>query len=128
MQNRAKAELKKAVVESVHVDIDPDYDRTDNCTLKVTGKAELRTPKEENDPTFLLVLTMNIVSKEQPNAVNIKSVTTFCFELDQLVDDYDSVVRDQCLSVIQDWQKKMANKLIADMGYPEIFLEVEDEA
>lgn len=126
MENHAKAELKKALVESVHIDIDSDYGEVE-CTLKTTGKAELRVPKEKNDPTFLIVMTMNIISQEHPEAVNIGIVTTFCFELNQLVEDYDEIIREQCLSVIQEWQKKMVNKLIVDMGYPEIFLEVEEE-
>lgn len=120
MQNLAKAELKNAVVESFHIDLDSDYEEAE-CKLRTTGKAELRVPKEENDPTFLMAMTMNVVSQEPPGAVSIEIVTTFYFELDQLVEDYDEIVREQCLPAMQEWQKKMVNKLVADMGYPEIY-------
>ena len=120
MQNLAKAELKNAVVESFHIDLDSDYEEAE-CELRTTGKAELRVPKEENDPTFLMAMTMNVVSQEPPGAVSIKIVTTFYFELDQLVEDYDEIVREQCLPAMQEWQKKMVNKLVADMGYPKIY-------
>lgn len=126
MQNRAKAELKEAIVESFHVDLDSDYGE-EECALRTTGKAELRVPKAENDPTFLMVMTMNVVSQEHPEAVSIKIVTTFRFELDQLVEDYDEIVEEQCLPTMQRWQKRMVNKLIADMGYPEIFSVPEEE-
>lgn len=120
MQNRAKAELKEAFVESFHIDLNSDYKEVE-YTLKTTGKAELKVPKEENNPTFLMAMTMNIVSQEPPEAVNIKIVTTFCFELDQPVEDYDEIVREQCLPAMQEWQKGTVNKLVVDMGYSKIY-------
>ena len=104
MEDKAHAELKRTVVESVHIDVDSDYFQSESFVLQTSGKAELRVPKEKDDPTFLLVYTLKTSAEEQPDAFQAVIETNFFFELDQLV------------------------KLLLDMGYSGLLGEYEENS
>ena len=128
MEDKAHAELKRTVVESVHIDVDSDYFQSESFVLQTSGKAELRVPKEKDDPTFLLVYTLKTSAEEQPDAFQAVIETNFFFELDQLVKDYDEVIRDQCLPIIKSRQEELINKLLLDMGYSGLSGEYEENS
>ena len=107
MEDKAHAELKRTVVESVHIDVDSDYFQSESFVLQTSGKAS---------------------AEEQPDAFQAVIETNFFFELDQLVKDYDEVVREQCLPLIKSRQEELINKLLLDMGYSGLSGEYEENS
>lgn len=127
MSKKAHAELKKVVVESIHIDVDPVYHQLESFTLQTGGKAELRISKEKDDPTFLMVYTLKTSAEEQPYAFQASIKTNFFFELDQMVTDYDEIVTEQCLPLIKSRQEELINQVLLDMGYHGLFEKYEED-
>ena len=119
MENIVKATLKHMVVRSVHIDIDSEKFTEEDSKFEASGKSELNIPKDVNDQTFLLSSQFEIHSRNDKDAFNTRIVTDFYFELDRRIDDYDDVIRQQCLPVIQKEVTTLANKVLSNMGYPE---------
>lgn len=112
--------LKDTVVKSVSFNLDPDKLGKGDITLSAEGKSELRVPKEEDDLSILLVSSMEIKAQEDEEAFFASFVVNFFFSLDEKPTDYDDIIRKQCLPTIQAEIKKLAYKLLCDMGYPGI--------
>lgn len=125
MNKDVQAILKDTVVETVSINLDPDKLREGNIHLSAEGKAELRIPKEEDDLSILLVSSTEIKSQMDKNAFYASFVVNFFFSIEKKPDDYDEVVRKQCLPIIQIKTKELADKFLGDMGFPEIFKEDE---
>lgn len=121
MPNSIRATLECTTVQSVHIDIDTTLfaDAEINFTLEASAKSQLRVPIEKEDNSFLLVSTLEVKSKEIPNLMSASFIAEFYFATNQHIDDYDDVVREQCLPIIQKESTTLINKILSDMGYPE---------
>ena len=121
MQNQVKAVLKKMLVQSVRIDIDSNKirEKKETLTFAASGKSELRVPKEKDDNTFLLVSTVEIKSENEPDVFYGEISAEFYFEIDTMVKDYDNIVREQALPVVQEEVIKFTNKVLSGMGYEE---------
>lgn len=128
MSQKAHAELKKVVVESIHIDVDSDHLQLESFALQTSGKVQLRIPKEKDDPTFLMVYILKTSAEEPTDAFQAVIETNFFFELDQLVTDYDEIVREQCLPLIKSRQEKLMNQFLLDMGYDGLFEQYEENS
>lgn len=117
MQYEVTAELRQTTVESFHIDLDANRFPTEEFQLKAAGKAELRTPADSDDKTFLLISTLDISAENQPELFHVTMVVNFFFETERKVEDYDEIVQGQCLPIIQQRQSEMANKVLEDIGY-----------
>ena len=126
MQYEVTAELRQTTVESFHVDLDANRFTTEDFNLKAAGRAELRTPSDRSDRTFLLVSTLDISAENQPEVFHVVMVVNFFFEVNQQTEDYDEIVQEQCLPIIQRKQSEMANKVLEDIGYPGVMAMPED--
>lgn len=119
MKNEVHAELKNVVTQKVAINIDPDKLEGKKYSFSVEGKAELRVPKEENDASLLLVSTMDMKADENHEAFSATLVTNFCFSTSEKIedkDDYDEIVRKQCMPIMQEETKKIINRFLNDMG------------
>ena len=50
---------------------------------------------------------------------SVKISAEFYFEIDTMVKDYDNIVREQALPVVQEEVIKFTNKVLSGMGYEE---------
>lgn len=125
MEHVTKAVLKHTSVRSIHIDIDPEKLEDKETAFESSGKSELRIPKNSNDQTFLLLSQFEIHSRNTDNAFHANIAADFYFETNTHVDDYDDVVRNQCLSIIQKEITALANSFLKSMGYPE-FLSIRE--
>lgn len=123
MKNEIHAELKNVVTQKVAINIDPDKLEGKKYSFSVEGKAELRIPKEENDASLLLVSTMNMRADENHDAFSATLVTNFCFSTSEKIenkDDYDEIVRKQCMPIMQTESERLINRILKDMGVADI--------
>ena len=123
MKNEIHAELRNVVAQKVAINIDPDELESKKYSFSVEGKAELRIPKEENDASLLLVSTMDMKADENYNAFSATLVTNFYFSTSEKIenkDDYDEIVRKQCMPIIQTESEQLINRLLKDMGVADI--------
>lgn len=127
MPNSIRATLEHTAVQSVHIDIDTTMfaDAEITFSLEASAKSQLRVPIEKEDNSFLLVSTLEVKSKEFPNFMSASIIVEFYFATNQHIDDYDDVVREQCLPLIQKESTTLINKILSNMGYPE-FLRIKE--
>ncbi len=123
MKNEIYAELRNIVTQKVAINIDPDELESKEFSFLIDGKAELRIPKEEKDASILLVSTMDMKADGNYDAFSATLITNFFFSTSEKVenkDDYDEIVRKQCMPVIQAESEKLVNRLLKDMGVNDI--------
>lgn len=121
MSKTIHVDLKSTVVNAVSINLDPDKIRNGNVTLSAKGKSELRVPKDDNDLTFLLVSSTEIESEEDKNILHAILEINFFFSIPEKIHDYDEIITQQCLPIIQIETRKLANKFLTDMGFPGLF-------
>lgn len=127
MADDVRAELQHKRTKAVHIDVDTEGLHSVKATLEASIKAELRTPKDEDDRSFLLVSTFEIVSTSRPELFRATIVADFYFETDMLVTVYDDIIHKQCLPIIKKEFEAMSSAILADMGYKD-FLRTFDTA
>lgn len=121
MSKTIHVDLKSTVVNAVSINLDPDKIRNGNVTLSAKGKSELRVPKDGDDLTFLLVSSTEIESEEDKNILHASLEINFFFSIPEKIHDYDEIITQQCLPIIQIETRKLANKFLTDMGFPGLF-------
>ena len=121
MSKTIHVDLKSTVVTAVSINLDPDKIRNGNVTLSAKGKSELRVPKDDDDLTFLLVSSTEIESEEDKNILHASLEINFFFSISEKIHDYDEIITQQCLPIIQIETRKLANKFLTDMGFPGLF-------
>lgn len=121
MSKTIHVDLKSTVVNAVSINLDPDKIRNGNVTLSAKGKSELRVPKDDDDLTFLLVSSTEIESEEDKNILHASLEINFFFSISEKIHDYDEIITQQCLPIIQIETRKLANKFLTDMGFPGLF-------
>ena len=121
MSKTIHVDLKSTVVNAVSINLDPDKIRNGNVTLSAKGKSELRVPKDDNDLTFLLVSSTEIESEEDKNILHVTLEINFFFSIPEKIHDYDEIITQQCLPIIQIETRKLASKFLTDMGFPGLF-------
>ena len=115
-----KVELKEMIVQSVHIDVDPDRISELSVSFEVSGKSGLRIPKDKNDHTFLLISKFDYNAKDQPNLFKATLSVNFYFEASMFIENYDDIVVQQCLPIIRRENTNLINKILKDMGYFEL--------
>lgn len=121
MSKTIHVDLKSTVVNAVSINLDPDKIRNGNVTLSAKGKSELRVPKDDDDLSFLLVSSTEIESEEDKNILHASLEINFFFSISEKIHDYDEIITQQCLPIIQIETRKLANKFLTDMGFPGLF-------
>lgn len=120
MNRDIHATLKSMVVKSVSINLDPD--KVGRGTIfSAEGKSELRIPKEENELSILLVSSIEIKPREKEDYFHASFVVNFFFSIDKKTDNYDEIVTEQCLPIIQTKINDLADKFLNDMGFPKFF-------
>ncbi len=121
MNKDVHAVLNSTIVNAVSIRLDPDKLRQGVVTLSAEGTSELRVPKAEDDLSFLLVSSTEIKSEEDEDTFHASFVINFFFSTDEKLDNYDELVRKQCLPVMQTELNKLLKKIVGDMGFSDIF-------
>lgn len=124
MKKRVEATLAQVSVTSVHIDIDSEKILNRDITCEAYGKSQLGIPKDLEDQTILLSSQFKIYAKNREDAFCAQISADFYFKLDARVDDYDDIVREQCLPMIRKETTILTNKVLGTMGYGE-FLSVD---
>lgn len=118
MQNTINVALVNVSVRSVHIDV--DFEKiSEDALFETAGKSVLKLPKAEGDRSFVLESTFETSSAEDQNIFNASVVADFFFELDGDLDNYDDIIRKQCLPIIRNRITEIENKVLAGMGYSE---------
>lgn len=121
MNERICAKLAETNVRSVSIRIDPDKMGKEGVTLSASGKSRLKLPTEKDDLSILLDSSMEVKAQEDAEAFHALFLVDYIFSVDERLEDYDIIVREQCLPIIQTETQKLANKILEDMGHPQIF-------
>lgn len=123
MSKELHAKLRNMVVRTVSINLDPDKMKNGKVALAATVKSQLKTPKSEDDLSFLLVSSMEVKSQGDEEAFCASFKVNFFFSIEEKLIDYDQVVREQCLPIIQDKAKELTNMFLSDMGFPGVLEE-----
>lgn len=123
MLNKNNIQLKQKIVQSFHFDFDEEKIRNDSISFEVSGQSELRRPKDQDNPTFLLITSIDIESENCPDALRANIVIKYVFEITEPTDDFDNIIRKQCLPLTQKETNRTINLLFRNMGHPNILEE-----
>ena len=121
MNEKIFAELMRTNVRSISIRVDADKMGKDEVTLSASGKSKLKLPTKKDDLSILLASSMEVKAQEDTEAFYAVFLVDYFFLVNEKLDDYDTIVREQCLPIIQTETQKLANKILGDMGHPQIF-------
>lgn len=109
--------LEERRTKSVHIDIDAEGLRGLSNSLEASIKAELKTPKDKEDRSFLLLSTFRLKHASNPELFQASIVVEFFFESDMVIEEYDDIIQEKCFPIIKSTFETMISTILADMGY-----------
>ena len=96
-----------------------------NFELKVGCKAKIKTPKNVEDKNAILNMELNIATTEKDD-MKIELEADVLFEFNQVPDDYDKVMEEECMPMAQTKLFNMLDDILVDMGYQRLGLAEKD--
>lgn len=122
--NGNKISLKQKNVTKVFVNITNDTE--ESVDFNFIGKAFLKVPTEEEDCSFLVSsIFENRQSEGEDKGDKFKLEIDYFFESERKLeeDEYDDVVSNECLAIIQKDTHRMVAEILAAVGITETPIE-----
>lgn len=89
--------------------------------LKVGCKAKTKIPKNSEDKKAVLNIEVDIATTEKDD-MRIELEADICFEFENIPDDYDKVLEEECMPIGQKKLFDLLDNILIDMGYKKLGL------
>ncbi|MGB4661460.1 MAG: hypothetical protein WBI07_19970 [Mobilitalea sp.] len=110
--------LKKRI-NKVHIDISQNL--SGEFKLKAESKVQVKTPKEEEEKTALILIETSI-SIPDSDDINIILNAEYVSKFDGVPSDYNTFIEEKCIPLAQEALFKSLDNIIIEMGYEKLGL------
>lgn len=106
-------EIKEKRINSSSITIEPDL--KGKFEVRVACKAQMRQAKEEDEKSVLLVVKLNVDTKDKK--MQIKLDSEFIFNMEEIPDDYDELAEKTLIPMAKKSLLDSLDQMLLVMGF-----------